>query len=180
MQIVIKSKNLELTDSLNDYVERKVSKLDRFLPNISEARVDLAVQTARSAQDRQTAQVTLWVDKGAFMRCEESSSDIRASVDMAIDKLTRQAKRYKGKHWQAYTRSQTREEAEEIPEEESDLQVVRTKQFETRPMDVEEAIEQMELLGHDFFVFYDTASDGFAVVYRRRDGGYGLLLPELS
>jgi len=180
MQIVIKSKNLELTDSLNAFVEKKVAKLDRFLPNISEARVDLAMQTARSAQDRHTAQVTLWGGKGAFMRAEESSSDIRASVEMAIAKLTRQAKRYKGKRWQAYTRSQTRTEVEEEVEEEPDVEVVRIKQFETRPMDVDEAIEQMELLGHDFFVFYDTASDGFAVVYRRRDRGYGLLLPELS
>ena len=181
MEIIIKSKNLQVSEALKSYIEKKVNKLDRYLPNIEGARVDLAVQSAKSAQDRQVAQITLHTANGAFLRAEERTADMRSSLDIAIEKMERQAKRYKGKHWQ----SQTRPEAElpEIEDEDEDTvpgEVVRIKRFETRPMDVEEAIEQMELLGHDFFIFHNVSENDFSVIYRRRDGDYGLLLPELT
>jgi len=179
MQIVITGKNLNVSDALQDYVEKKTNRLDRYLSNIDEARVELTSQHAKSAQDRQVAQITLRSTNGAILRSEERSADMRASVDAAVDKLTRQIKRYKGKHWQSHQRS-----AAEVPmeteEPEEEIEVVRTKTFRTRPMSTEEAIAQMEMLGHDFFVFFDTISEGFNVVYRRRDGGYGLLIPELG
>lgn len=185
MDVVIKGRNIEVTDALQSYIERKVSRLDRFLPNIGDAQFDLSVQNARNAQQRQSAQLTLRTSNGAILRVEEHSSDMRSSIDMALEKMSRRVKRYKGKHWQSQTRVADEaygleDEEDEETEPELDSTVVRTKRFQTRPMDVEEAIEQMELLGHDFFIFFDIESNGFSVVYRRRDGGYGLLIPELA
>ena len=178
MQIVIKSKNLEVTESLRSYIEKKAGKLDRFLSNIDEATVDLAVTHAKNPRHRQVAQITLYSGSGAMLRAEERSSDMRGSIDTAMDRISRQIKRYKGKHWQSGRRQAEERVVEESTETEN--QVVRVKRFEVRPMAVEEAIEQMELLGHDFFVFFNVSTNGFGVVYRRRDDGYGLLLPELT
>jgi putative sigma-54 modulation protein len=188
MQVTIKSRNLEVTESLRSYIEGKLDRLDRYLPNIDEARVELAVQHAKSAEDRQIAQLTLRGTNGVILRAEERSADMRASIDAALDKMSRQIKRYKGKHWQSQTRvanGTVAGVAEIVEETESDEleygdAVIRTKTFQTRPMDIQEAIEQMELLGHDFFVFFNATNDGFNVIYRRRDGGYGLLIPELA
>ncbi|OGO06596.1 MAG: ribosomal subunit interface protein [Chloroflexi bacterium RBG_13_56_8] len=178
MQILIKGKNLEVTDRLRSYIEKKVNRLDRFLPNIDEAEVDLSVQSTKSAQDRQAVQLTLRAN-GAILRAEDHSSDMQGSIDAVLDKISRQIERYKGKHWRSQNRAPATEEVlseEAAPES----QIVRTKRFQTRAMNVEEAIEQMELLGHDFFVFFNADTDSLSVVYRRRDGGYGLLLPEVA
>ncbi len=187
MRITIKAKNLTVTDSLQSYVEKKVSRLDRYLSNIDEAQVDLVAQNAKSAQDRQVAQITLRSSSGMIFRAEERSSDMRASLDASLDKLSRQIKRYKGKHWQSKavsTRHKARAQEKVVeatePDEDLEGELVRVKSFQTRPMSVEEAIQQMELLGHDFFVFFNASTEGFSVVYRRNDGGYGLLLPEMA
>jgi len=179
VQIVITGKNLEVTDRLRSYVERKVNKLDRFLPNIAEARVELSVRSTRSAKDRHAVQLTLRADS-MVLRAEERSSDMQTSIDAALDKMFRQIERYKGKRRRTRGRAQTAEPMVDEQEPESEDEIVRVKRFQMYPMDVEEAIEQMELLQHDFFVFFDVATNGFGVVYRRRDGGYGLLLPELA
>ncbi|MCD6519932.1 MAG: ribosome-associated translation inhibitor RaiA [Anaerolineae bacterium] len=182
MEYVIKGRNLEVSDALRSYVEKRIKKLDRFLPNIDEVEVDLSIRSAKSAQDRQAAQITLRAANGLILRAEERSDDLRASFDAALDKMVRQIKRYKGKHWQSQSRPVAAVEEAVVPEEEEETtaELVRIKRFETRPMDVEEAIEQMELLGHDFFLFYNAEDEQFNVVYRRRDGGYGLLIPELA
>jgi putative sigma-54 modulation protein len=182
MEVMIRSRGVEFGDALRDYVERKVNKLDRFFPDIREAEVDLSVQNSRSAEERQVAQITLRANHGVILRSEERSADMRSSIDTALDKLERQIKRYKGKRWSTRPRHQAQEAEpiiEEFDEEEAGEQIVRVKEFHTRPMDVEEAIEQMELLGHDFFVFYNVNTNNYSVVYRRRGEGYGLLLPEL-
>jgi putative sigma-54 modulation protein len=179
MRITIRSKNFEVADHLREYVERKVTRLERFLADIEDARVDLAVQNTKRAEHRQVAQITLRSGGGVTLRAEERSTDLRAAIDAALEKMSRQIKRYKGKHWQSQSRSQAEMAGAESAEE-TEAEVVRVKRFETRPMDVEEAIEQMLLLGHDFFAFYNASTDGFSVVYRRHDGGYGLLLPELA
>jgi len=179
VEILIKSKNLQVTDSLRSYAEKKVGKVARILPSASEARIDLGVHNARSAQNRQVAQITIRDGSGFFLRAEERSSDIRSSLDKAVARIERQVKRYKGKHWNS--RGRAAEAPTPEPEEaEVDNTVVRTKTFRAQPMAVEEAIEQMELLGHDFFIFFSDANRSFEVVYRRRDGGYGLLQPELG
>jgi len=181
MQIIVTTKNVELSDWLKSYVEKKVGKLDHYLPTIDEARVELSVQKTKSVGDSQVVQLTLRAN-GTTLRSEERSADLQASVDAVMDKITRQIERYKGKHYRSKARSQAAQPEPLLEAEEpaAEVELVRTKRFRTRPMTVEEAIEQMELLGHDFFAFYDATDSRFSVVYRRRGGGYGLLQPELA
>ncbi len=181
MQLIIKGRNVEVTDWLREYVEKKIGKLDRYLPTITEARVDLSVEKTKSAQDRQVAQVTVRSNR-VILRAEERSDDMFASIDAVLDKMYRQIARYKGKR---YGRGRA-PQGERVPleeereEEEETRRIVRVKRFALTPMGQDEAIEQMELLGHDFFVFFNVDDDAVNVVYRRRDGHYGLLQPELA
>jgi len=179
MQVTITGKNLEVTDTLREYIESRVAKLERFLPSIDEARVDLSVQRSRSAGDRHTVQLTVRAN-GAILRAEDRSGDLRTSTDAVMDKMQRQVERYKGKHWRSQNRLQAREEPVAASAEPAEGEIVRVKRFATRPMVVDEAIEQMELLSHDFFIFFNVDEDRYCVVYRRRDGGYGLLVPDLA
>ena len=179
MQLIITGKNVEVTDWLRSYVEKKIGKLDKYLPSIDEARVELAVEKTKSAQDRQVVQVTVR-SNGTILRVEEKSADMFASIDTAVDKLHRQIARYKGKQ-----RRRGRPTSGEMPPvpvapEEMEPRVVRVKRFRVNPLEEEEAIEQMELLGHDFFIFLNTGTDRLSVVYRRKDGDYGLLEPEIG
>lgn len=187
MQIIIKGKNVEITDWLKQYVEKKIGKLDRYLPNVSEARVELAVQKTKSTNDRQVAQITLR-SNGTILRAEEKSDDMFASIDAVADKMHRQVARFKGKRVrrgragqnEPMLLSEDSSEAVEIEEGGEVSSVVRVKRFLVQPMTDDEAIEQMELLGHDFFLFYNPDTDSMNVVYRRKDGNYGLLQPELA
>jgi putative sigma-54 modulation protein len=178
MQLNIKGKNLDVTEPLKDYVTDKIGRLDRYLPNIDEIRVELSVQKARSSQDRHVVQVTMR-SNSTILRAEERNADIFAAIDTVRDKLQRQIKRFKEKR--VRMRERARVVPPETPEEleETSPRIVRTKRFAVAPMHEEEAIEQMELLGHDFFVFFNVTTSSMNVVYRRRDGGYGLLQPEL-
>lgn len=193
MEITVKTREIELNDRLRQYVEKKVRRLDRYLPNLVEARVELAMEPTRSAQQRHTAQITLFAANGRILRAEERDADIYAAVDTVMDTIERQIERYKGKHWfqvRPRRRGERRVLAEaaaitqlemiEEEEEEFPPQIRRVKRFEMVPMDEWEAIEQMELLGHDFFVFYNVNTDSINVLYRRKDEGYGLLIPELA
>ena len=179
MDITIQTRNLELTDWLRTYIEKKVNKFDRFLPGVGEARVELLVQETKSLGDRNVVQFTVR-KSGTILRAEERSSDMQTAIDTVLEKMSRQIERYKGKHWRSHGRQQATEVEATVEEPPLESQIVRIKHFQTRPMAVEEAIEQMELLGHDFFVFFDATNSAFSVVYRRRDGGYGLLLPEMA
>lgn len=181
MQLIIQGKNIEMTDRLHEYVEKKVSRLSRYLPTITEARVELATESARSMEHRQVAQLTLRI-KGKILRAEERTDDIFTSIDAMLNKMHRQIDRYKGK-----SRGKLRGGEESLPdefyeeeeEEEMPPRIVRIKRFDVAAMDEEEAVEQMELLGHDFFVFYNVNDEGVNVLYRRRDGDYGLIQPVL-
>ncbi len=178
MKLIIKAKNMEVTEWLREYVETKIGKLDRYLPSISEARVELSTEKVKSAQDRQVAQVTLR-SNGTILRAEERTDDIFASIDAVLDKIHRQIARYKGKRRDRGRR--LRGESLPIEElEEEAHRIVRVKQFSMVPMTQDEAIEQMELLGHDFFVFFNREVENVNVLYRRKDGDYGLLQPELK
>ena len=179
MQVTINGRSLEVTDTLRGYIESRITRLDRYLPGIDEARVDLSVQNSKSAGDRHTVQLTLRAN-GTILRAEDRSGDVRGSVDAVMGKIQRQIERYKGKHWRSKNRLQARTDMIEAEEETEEPDLVRVKRFQTRPMTVDEAIEQMELLSHDFFVFYDADDERFNVVYRRRDGGFGLLIPVLA
>jgi putative sigma-54 modulation protein len=188
MQLIVQSKNIPMTDRLHEYVEDKVNRLDRYLSTITDARVELSTEKTRSAEDRQVAQLTVR-SKGTMLRAEERSGDIFTSVDMVMDKMKRQIDRYKRKRRGVLRRAQQSEaEIDVLPEtmldEEEDEDeggsIVRVKRFRVVPMDPEEAVEQMEMLGHDFFVFYNMDDGQLNVVYRRRDGNYGLIQPDLD
>jgi putative sigma-54 modulation protein len=188
VDVSIHGNNLEITQRLENYVAKKAGRLDRFMPNLTEISVDLSTENARSAVERQVAQITIRDDRGTILRAEERSSDMFAAIDAVVDKLYRQIKRYRGKRQRRWRGSGVEEQwtGEPLPgvdeEEEGDEEqkIVRYKRFPLQPMPTEEAIEQMELLGHDFFVFFSAEEEAINVLYRRRDGNYGLLQPDLD
>jgi putative sigma-54 modulation protein len=184
MELTIKGKNVEVNDRLRDYVERKVGKLDRFLPTITEAWVELSVEGTKAAQDRQVCQVTVR-SNGTILRAEERSDDMFYSIDTVLDKMYRQIARYKGKRKNRWRAADMTVEPlplgyEEEEYEEDETRIVRSKRFAMVPMHPEEAVEQMELLGHSFFVFFNAEEGQVNVLYRRQSGDYGLLQPELA
>jgi putative sigma-54 modulation protein len=178
-------KNMEITDRIKEYVEKKASKFDRMLTNMDEVKVDLAFsKSARSAADRQVAQITIR-GKGFILRTEERADDIFEAYDTALEKMQRQIERYKGKHFKGRGDGRSAAEVNEITPEEVEAQdkpvIMRRKAFHMVPMDEMEAIEQMTLLGHeDFFVFYNMSTHSINVLYHRRDGTYGLIVPEVG
>ncbi|MBN2303304.1 MAG: ribosome-associated translation inhibitor RaiA [Anaerolineae bacterium] len=189
MELKIHARNVDVTAQLQDHVEKKVSKLDRYLPNIQEVRVDLAIERRKQGLDQCIAQLTVRNTRGVILRSEEKrQTDIYAALDIALDKMYRQIQRYKGKRKRKGTGRFGVTEAElaameplplEVEEEEEEkLAIVRRKQIALVPMSEDEAIDQMELLGHDFFVFYNAETARVGVLYRREDGNYGVLEPE--
>jgi putative sigma-54 modulation protein len=186
--VQIHSRDLSVTPRLREYIEKKVSRLDHYLPSLTEARVDLSeAKSARSAADREVAQLTVWT-RGVVLRAEESKDDMFAAVDAVLDKMHRQIERYKGKHWRSRHNGegiQALVEESEEPETATELEplgsVVRRKRFALTPMSEGEALEQMSLVGHEtFFVFYNADSNRVNVLYRRKNGDFGLIDPEIS
>ena len=182
--VEIVARNMRLTDNLKEYIEKKVAKLDRHLQDIEEIRVEVShVKSARSATDRQVAQLTVH-GRGFILRTEERADDIHAAFDTALDKMQRQIERYKGKRnrGRGDGRSAAEVVEEQIPvdEETGELLplIARRKKFAILPMDEDEAVEQMRLLGHDnFFIFFNPEQNAIQIVYRRRNGTYGLIEP---
>jgi putative sigma-54 modulation protein len=187
VDVSIHGNNLEITQRIENYVAKKAGRLDRYMPNLTEISVDLSTENARSALERQVAQITIRDDRGTILRAEERSSDMFAAIDAVVDKLYRQINRYRGKRQRRWRGAGAEEPwvGEPLPlaeeeEEGGEQTIVRYKRFPLQPMPTEEAIEQMELLGHDFFVFFNAEEEGINVLYRRRDGNYGLLQPDLD
>lgn len=186
MQLLVHGRNVEITDWIEEYVGKKVKRLERYLPQLGEVRAELSQTPTRSAADRFTAQITMWAN-GQIMRAEETTGDIFASIDTAVDKISRQIERFKGRSTKEKRRAsaavafQAEAAAAQVTEtEEEPGLIIRRKSFVVQPMNEEEAVEQMELLGHDFFVFYNPETKGTNVIYKRRDGNYGLLQPSLG
>ncbi|MFQ5942936.1 MAG: ribosome hibernation-promoting factor, HPF/YfiA family [Anaerolineales bacterium] len=183
LAVHIHAREMEMDDRLKKYVESRVSKLDHYLDILEEANVDLRhARSARSAEDRQVAQLTVR-GKGVLLRAEERTADIYASVDAVLSKIQRQIDKYKGRRWSK--RGDGRKMGEvlsELPEErteEVELIALR-KRFHLVPMSEAEAIEQMTLLGYDdFFIFYNGDTNEVNVLYRRRDGTLGLIESEV-
>jgi ribosome hibernation promoting factor len=182
------ARNMRLTDSTREYVEKKAAKLDRYLQEIDEVRVELSnAKTARNASDRQVAQITVR-GKGFILRTEERADDLHAAFDAALDKMQRQVDRYKGKHY--HGRGDGRSAAEVTLEDEMLVDedtgellplIARRKKFTVLPMNEDEAVEQMRLLGHNnFFVFFNAEQNTIQVLYRRRNGSYGLIEPVIG
>ncbi|NJC96627.1 MAG: ribosome-associated translation inhibitor RaiA [Anaerolineae bacterium] len=186
-KIETQARNMRLTDNTREYVEKQAAKLERYLQEIDEIHVELShLKTARNANDRQVAQITVR-GKGFILRTEERTDDLHAAFDAALDKMQRQIDRYKGKHYRG--RGDGRSAAEVFEEEEWPVDetgellplIARRKKFPILPMNEEEALEQMRLLGHDnFFIFFNAEQNAIQVLYRRRNGTYGLIEPVLG
>lgn len=184
-KIDIFTKNIKMTERLEEYVNKKVTKLYRYLNDIDETRVDLSyLKSARNASDRQVAQITIR-GKGFILRTEERADDIFAAIDELVEKMQRQIARLKGKRQRGRgdgtPLSELAAELPEYEEKEDVPEITRRKTFSLIPMDELEAIEQMNLLGHeDFFIFYNVNSNSINVLYKRRNGSFGLIEPELG
>ena len=179
LQVIAKN-NVEVSETIQAYVEKKIGKLGRYLPTIGEGKVEISHEGAKLPEQRFTVQVTL-DSRGVLIRAQEKSKDIRAAVDKVVDVLSKRIERYKGKLYDKKSRgvSLTRQGAAIEEEEiEAPKRVVKTKHFLVKPMPVDEATSQMELLGHDFFLFIDADTDRLNLLYRRDDGNYGLIEPE--
>jgi putative sigma-54 modulation protein len=174
VELRVKGRGVEVTDAIRSYAEKRLGKLERQLPD---PRIELQLSAEQNPSIREThvAEATVWTN-GPVLRARESSQDIRASIDQLVDKLERQVTRYREK------RGRRRRLARQAPDEgipmPEEPQIVKTKQFAVKPMSAQEAVLQLELIGHDFFVFRDAESDKVNIVYRRRHGGYGLIEPQ--
>jgi putative sigma-54 modulation protein len=180
MNLQVKGRNLEVSDQIRQYAEDKLAKLDRLVKDPTRIELELAVEKNPSISANQVAEATVWT-KGPVLRARETSEDMKASIDQLVDKLERQVKRYRDKRRPRKHDRHDGPPPEPAPLEDSDEgegpTIVKTKQFAVKPMAPDEAVLQLELVGHDFFVFRNAESDEINVVYRRRDGDYGLIEP---
>ena len=172
----IRGENVEVTESIRDYVIKRISKLEKFFEDNVEANahVNLKVYPNKTFKVEVTIPLPYLT-----LRAEETSSDMYGSIDLVTDKLERQIRKYKTKV-NRKSREKGYKNMDFVPDVEDepvsdDLKIVRTKQISLKPLDPEEAVLQMDMLGHDFFVFEDAETNGTSVVYRRKDGRYGLI-----
>ncbi|HHX03760.1 MAG TPA: ribosome-associated translation inhibitor RaiA [Tissierellia bacterium] len=180
MKIEILGKNVIVNDALRDRIEGKMSKFEKYFNQEVEAIINLS-----QVKNSQIVEITIPLKNGAIVRVEETNFDMITSVDRAFEKLSRQIRRHKTALKKRYqTHESIRfEEIEPLEGEESadeEIQIVRTKAFPIKPMDPEEAIMQMNLLGHSFFVFLNAQTEEVNVVYGRKNGGYGLIEPVID
>ncbi|HPD40744.1 MAG TPA: ribosome-associated translation inhibitor RaiA [Anaerolineae bacterium] len=184
MNVQIYNRNLELTERLSEYVESKVERLSRYLADIEDVRVDLSATNARDASRRMVAQITIRVPR-SVLRAEERAGDVFSAFDAVMDKMERQIRRYKERKADHRGEAVMPDDVEqaaamETAAEEVEAQsgkIVRVKRFEVSTIPPEEAVEQMELLGHFFYIFTDATDGHLSVVYKREDGDYGLIKP---
>jgi len=175
MKIIITGKNLEITDGLKRAVEEKIGKLEKYFSEDTTAKVTLSVE-----KDRQKIEVTIPV-KGNIIRSEQVSSDMYVSIDLVQEIIERQLKKYKKKLIDKKQNAASFSDAflEKQEDEDEEVKIVRIKQFDIKPMYPEDACVQMELLGHDFYVFCNAETEQVNVVYKRKGGTYGLIEPEV-
>jgi putative sigma-54 modulation protein len=193
MEIIISGQNMKVTDALEEYAKKKLSRLDRYLPNISDVRVDFVRENSRRGEDLARAQITIRHRRGAILRAEQSvPGDYQIALNLALDNMYRRIERFKGKRSRKGRErfAATVDElnlAEALPEitdgaapEEEEAQITRRKEVIVTAMTEEEAVEQMELLGHTFFLFFNDETRSINLIYKRRAGGYGILIPRLE
>lgn len=183
MQITVKGRHMSVTEATRQYAEEKISKASKvFDHNTMRAEVELSVEKNPSIENNHVAEVTVFT-KGPVIRAKEASTDMYAAIDLVSEKLERQFRKYKGKIKDRHSPKAAVPPvpAPEIGEEEGpERAIVKTKVLEVKPMTPEEAILQLELLGHDFFVFTSSETESVNVLYRRRDGDYGLIESRVS
>jgi len=178
LQIITKN-NVEVSETMREYASKKIGKLNRYLPTIGEGKVEILEERTKLPEKRFAVQVTL-DSKGTLIRAQEKANDLRTAIDRVMDALTSRIERYKGKLYDkgrgiSLARQEAVEETEGV---EAPKKVVKSKHFLVKPMPEDEAINQMELLGHDFFLFINADTDMVNLLYRRKDGNYGLIEPE--
>lgn len=178
MKVTVMAKNIELTPALKEMVKKKISKVERYFDPSVTAKATLSVQ-----KNRQIVEVTIPFN-GVILRCEESTDDMYKSIDLVEEKLERQIRKQRTKLARKNTSGSLRypdfnslyfKDNEDMDE---DYKIVKTKSFNVKPMSADEAVLQMELLGHSFFVYQDSESSNVSVIYKRKDGNYGLIEPE--
>lgn len=192
MDLRIFTRNIELNSEAEQYIEKKLKRLDRHMHGSAEAKLELSRTSSRSQTDRIVAQMTISAP-GNTLRGQEAGLNLFAAIDAVTDVMDRQIRRYKTRVSKSRGRRSVRNQEQappDIAELQNELpedavvsefgQVVRSKRFPMKPMAVEEAIVEMELLDHDFFLFQNIETEGFNVIYRRTDGDYGLIEPEAS
>jgi ribosomal subunit interface protein len=187
MELIIKSRNGRVSERQRMHIDEKMNKLERYLDQISKMTVEITEEQRRTEGAVHRVQVTLVGEHGILLRAEQRAPELYTAVDDVHDALQRQIMRYKDKHWR---RGKLRRQGGEIIEAQPDLngaalppeeqrpRIMRTKEFQVKPMFSDEAVEQMELLGHAFFVFRDAETSHINVLYRREDGNYGLIVPD--
>ena len=183
MRTIVRGKNLEVPDRVRDYAERKFARLERLLDDRTDAILELSNESHRSASDAHIADVTLVID-GKTLISHASGASYQAAIDVVVDKVERQAVDFKEK---PRVRSRPEEEktllrtiADGTSDRGSERQIVKTKRFAIEPMFEEDAVAAMEDLGHDFYVFVNAEHERVAVLYRRKDGNYGLIEPMVA
>lgn len=175
MRMTLRGKNFQVSDALRQYAEKRLGKLEKFLGDNVEVQVNMSV-----SKERHIVEVTVILD-GYLLRGEEATGDMYSSIDLVLEKLEKQIEKYKTKLAKRVKSNVFKEWADASPlhEETNEPKIVRTKRFPVKPMTLEEAILQMNLLGHNFFVFANAETEQVNVLYRRKDGNYGLIEPEL-
>lgn len=196
MEMIFKTRNGRMSDRQRAHVEEKFGKLTRYMDEITMVQVETTTEHRQGEGEIHRIQVTIQAEHGVIFRADQHAPDLYAAVDMAQNVLQRQIKRYKDKYWRR-NKLRRKTEAGRVPElafpassmnipdgdpelddENEGPQLVRVKEFVLRPMFSDEAIEQMELLGHTFFVFRDAETEQVSIVYRRKDDNYGLIIPQ--
>jgi putative sigma-54 modulation protein len=180
VRTIVRGKNLEVPDRVRDYAERKFARLERLLDDRTDATVELSNESHRSAADAHIADVTLVID-GKTLKSKATGASYQAAIDEVVDKVERQARDFKEK---PRVRSRPEEEkvllrkiADGTSDGASERQIVKTKRFAIEPMFEEDAVAAMEEIGHDFYVFVNAENERVAVLYRRKDGNFGLIEP---
>ncbi|MDX6538317.1 MAG: putative sigma-54 modulation protein [Gaiellales bacterium] len=193
MQLQVSGRNLDVSAAIREYAERKLARIERHLTEDTRVDLELAIERNRSISASQHAELTVWT-RGPVLRAHEYAEDMYAAIDLAVDKLDRQVRRYRERrrHWRPH--HQVRDVEALLPLSDDDEaaslalangsepdapipSIVKTKRFNMKPMHPDEAALQLELVGHEFYVFLNAESDAVAVIYRRRDGNLGVIEP---
>ncbi len=181
MAVKVRGKNIEVTQALKDYVEKRVQTITKQFKTVGEITAVMRVE-----KGNHTVEITVPAS-GIVLRAQETSDNMYASIDQCVEKIERQIHKYKPRlmkrkysNFKDAAPAPLPEDSEEVPEETGEFTVARTKNYAMRPMGVQEAIMQMNMLNHDFFVFFNAETEKIAIVYRRKSGDYGLINPELA
>jgi putative sigma-54 modulation protein len=193
VQLQVSGRNLDITAPIREYAERKLARIERHLTEDTRVDLELAIERNRSISANQHAELTVWT-RGPVLRAHEYAEDMYAAIDLAVDKLDRQVRRYRERrrHWRPHHQARDIEALLPLADDDEAVSftsdnggepelpipaIVKTKRFNMKPMHPDEAALQLELVGHEFYVFLNAESDSVAVIYRRRDGNLGVIEP---